>query len=111
MSRRGRIAAPPADTGSAPLDYSGYASRMCAGQQTQGRSAPPRKGYSRAAARAHPKGSDEYRRLAQVAFAEIEFATQQTGQDRRRRRASEILAWRRARGWPGGTQRQQPPEE
>src|SRR5260370_7014147 len=111
MLRRGRIAAPLLDMGSAPLDYSAYASQMCASRQVPGRSEPRYKGYSRAAARGRPKHIDECRRLNPVAFVGIENATEQTGRDRRRRRASEILAWKRARGWPGGTRRRQQPEE
>src|SRR5207245_9956669 len=111
MLRRGRIAAPPLDRGSAPPDYSAYASPMCASRQVPGRSEPRYKGYSRAAVRGRPKHIDECRRLDPVAFAGIENATEQTGRDQRRSRASEILAWRRARGWLVGTRRQQQPEE
>src|ERR1700680_4865174 len=79
MLRRGRIAAPPLDMGSAPLDYSAYASQMCASWQVQGRSEPRYKGYSRAAARGRPKHIDECRRLNPVAFVGIENAIEQTG--------------------------------
>src|SRR5260370_21215054 len=109
--RRGRIAAPLLDMGSAPLDYSAYASQMYASWQVRGRSEPRYKGYSRAAARGRPKHIDECRRLNPVAFVGIENATEQTGRDRRRLRASEILPSRRARGWLGRMQRQQQPEE
>src|SRR6266404_5419009 len=84
MLRRGRIAAPPLDMDSAPLDYSAYASQMCASWQVQNRSEPRHKGYSRAAACDRPKHIDECRRLDPVAFAGIENATEQTGRDRRR---------------------------
>src|SRR6266850_2057148 len=84
MLRRGRIAAPPLDRGSAPLDYSAYASQVCASWQVPGRSEPRYTGYSRAAARGRPKHIDECRRLNRVAFAGIENATEQTGRDRRR---------------------------
>src|SRR6267142_1445548 len=83
MLRRGRIAAPPLDMGSAPLDYSAYASQMCAGWQVPRRSEPRYMGYSRAAARGRPKHIDECRRLKPMAFVGIENATEQTGQDRR----------------------------
>src|SRR5260370_15757197 len=111
MLQRGRISAPPLDMGSAPLGYSAYASQMCASWQVPGRSEPRYKGYSRAAARGRPKHIDECRRLNPMAFVGIENATGQTGRDRRRRRASQILAWKKARGWPEGMQRQQQPEE
>src|SRR6266436_6418645 len=78
MLRRGRIAAPLLDMGSAPLDYSAYASQMCASWQVPGRSEPRYKGYSRAAARGRPRHIDEGRRLNRAAFAGIEFATEQT---------------------------------
>src|SRR6267378_7828305 len=110
MLRRGRIAAPPLDRGSAPLDYSAYGSQMCASCQVQGRSEPLYKGYSRAVVCGRPKDIDECRRLNPVAFVGIENATEQTGRGRRRRRASEILAWIRARGWLGGRRPQQQPE-
>src|ERR1700730_11822935 len=97
MLQRGRIAAPPLDTGSAPLDYSVYASQTCASWQVQDRSEPRYKGYSRAAARGRPKHIDECRRLNPVAFVGIENATEQTGRDRRPDPCSEILAGIRAR--------------
>src|SRR5260370_23757398 len=84
MLRRVRIAAPLLDMGSAPLDYSAYASQVCASWQVRGRSEPRYKGYSRAAARGRPKHIDECRRLNVVASAGIENATEQTGRDRRR---------------------------
>src|ERR1700675_469403 len=111
MLRRGRIAAPPLDMGSAPLDYSAYASQMCASWQLQDRSEPRYKGYSRASGRGRPKHIDECRRLNPVASVGIEDATQQPARDRRRWPALEILAWKRARGWLGGMRRQQQPEE
>src|ERR1700730_17931230 len=98
MLRRGRIAAPPLDMGSARSDYSAYASQRCESWQVQVRSEPRYKGYSRAAALGRPKHIDECRRLNPVAFVGIENATEQTGLDRTRGRASEILAWVRAGG-------------
>src|SRR5258707_13583157 len=92
-------------------DYLANASRTYAIWQVQGRSEPRCKGYSRGAACDRPKHSDECRRLGPVAFAEIGNATGPTARDRRRGRASEILARRRVRGGPGGTRRQQQPGE
>src|SRR4029077_21247808 len=66
MLRRGRIAAPPLDMGSASLDYSACASPMCASWQVPGRSEPQCKGYSRAAARGRPKHIDECHRPTPV---------------------------------------------
>src|SRR6266852_1470517 len=83
MLRRGRIAAPLLDMGSAPLDYSAYASQMCASWQVPGRSEPRYKGYSRAAARGRPKHIDECRRLNPVAFVGIEMAQNKQGGDER----------------------------
>src|SRR6266849_7348367 len=111
MLRRGRIAAPPLDMGSAPLDYSAYASQMCASCQVQDRSEPRYKGYSRGAARGHPKHIDERHHLNPAPSVEMEDATEQPTRARRRRRGAGISAWRRTHEWPGGTRCQQPREE
>src|SRR5258708_11831829 len=59
MLRRGRIAAPPLNMGSAPLDYSAYASQMWASCTVPGRSEPRYQGHNQAAAHVQPQLIDQ----------------------------------------------------
>src|ERR1700692_4272854 len=75
--RRGRKAEHPLDKGSAHPDCSACGFRVCATRRAQGRWERQYKGYSRAAARGHPKHIDECHHLNPAASEEMEDATEQ----------------------------------
>src|ERR1700692_2527444 len=82
LLRRGKKAKRPLDMGSVDPGGSVYGSRVCATRRGQDRWARPYKGYSRVAARAHPKRIDECHHLNPAASAEMQDATPQPGRAR-----------------------------
>src|SRR6202035_649072 len=75
--RREKKAQHPLDMGSVDPGGSASGSRMCATQRPQDRWARPYKGYSRVAARDHPKGIGECHHRNPAASVEMQHATKQ----------------------------------